>query len=46
LLTFLILRLQVFLKPMADSGYLTEGEMGLIFVNWKELIMSNTKLLK
>lgn len=31
---------------MADSGCLTEGEMGLIFVNWKELIMSNTKLLK
>uniref|UniRef100_A0A8B9G982 Intersectin 2 n=1 Tax=Amazona collaria TaxID=241587 RepID=A0A8B9G982_9PSIT len=38
--------LEVFQKPMADSGCLTEGEMGLIFVNWKELIMSNTKLLK
>ncbi|NXG14071.1 ITSN2 protein, partial [Grallaria varia] len=37
---------EVFQKPMADSGCLTEGEMGLIFVNWKELIMSNTKLLK
>lgn len=46
LLTFLIFWLQVFQKPMADSGCLTEGEMGLIFVNWKELIMSNTKLLK
>lgn len=31
---------------MAESGSLTEGEMALIFVNWKELIMSNTKLLK
>lgn len=31
---------------MAESGSLTEGEMVLIFVNWKELIMSNTKLLK
>lgn len=31
---------------MAESGFLTEAEMGLIFVNWKELIMSNTKLLK
>jgi intersectin len=31
---------------MAESGFLTEGEMALIFVNWKELIMSNTKLLK
>ncbi|RLW12407.1 hypothetical protein DV515_00000650 [Chloebia gouldiae] len=37
---------EVFQKPMADSSCLTEGEMGLIFVNWKELIMSNTKLLK
>ncbi|NXR89934.1 ITSN2 protein, partial [Hypocryptadius cinnamomeus] len=37
---------EVFQKPMADSGCLTEGEMGMIFVNWKELIMSNTKLLK
>nr|XP_014426715.1 intersectin-2 [Pelodiscus sinensis] len=38
--------LEVFQKRMAESGCLTEGEMGLIFVNWKELIMSNTKLLK
>ncbi|XP_053314559.1 intersectin-2 [Spea bombifrons] len=37
---------EVFQKPMADSGSLNESEMGLIFVNWKELIMSNTKLLK
>uniref|UniRef100_A0A8C8VLY0 Intersectin 2 n=1 Tax=Pelusios castaneus TaxID=367368 RepID=A0A8C8VLY0_9SAUR len=38
--------LEVFQKRMAESGCLTEGEMGLIFVNWTELIMSNTKLLK
>ncbi|XP_004696464.1 intersectin-2 [Echinops telfairi] len=38
--------LEVFQKRMAESGFLTEGEMALIFVNWKELIMSNTKLLK
>uniref|UniRef100_A0A671FVJ3 Intersectin 2 n=1 Tax=Rhinolophus ferrumequinum TaxID=59479 RepID=A0A671FVJ3_RHIFE len=37
---------EVFQKRMAESGFLTEGEMTLIFVNWKELIMSNTKLLK
>ncbi|XP_023588179.1 intersectin-2 isoform X2 [Trichechus manatus latirostris] len=37
--------LEVFQKRMAESGFLTEGEMALIFVNWKELIMSNTKLL-
>ncbi|XP_075717098.1 intersectin-2 isoform X3 [Rhinoderma darwinii] len=37
---------EVFQKPMAESGVLTEAEMAMIFVNWKELIMSNTKLLK
>nr|XP_016851724.1 PREDICTED: intersectin-2 isoform X3 [Anolis carolinensis] len=37
---------EVFQKQMAESGCLSEAEMGLIFVNWKELIMSNTKLLK
>lgn len=37
---------QVFYKPMSESGRLTEEEMGLIFVNWRELIMCNTKLLK
>ncbi|XP_074847443.1 intersectin-2 isoform X2 [Carettochelys insculpta] len=42
----LLLVVEVFQKQMAESGCLTEGEMGLIFVNWKELIMSNTKLLK
>ncbi|XP_062857887.1 intersectin-2a [Trichomycterus rosablanca] len=38
--------LEVFYKPMAESGRLTEAEMSMIFVNWKELIMCNTKLLK
>ncbi|KAF7694482.1 intersectin-2a isoform X2 [Silurus meridionalis] len=38
--------LEVFYKPMAESGRLTEVEMGVIFVNWRELIMCNTKLLK
>lgn len=37
---------QVFHKPMSESGRLTEAEMGVIFVNWRELIMCNTKLLK
>uniref|UniRef100_A0A4W3I657 Intersectin 2b n=1 Tax=Callorhinchus milii TaxID=7868 RepID=A0A4W3I657_CALMI len=36
----------VFQKPMAESGLLTEAELGIIFVNWKELIMSSTKLFK
>uniref|UniRef100_A0A3Q3X4R2 Uncharacterized protein n=1 Tax=Mola mola TaxID=94237 RepID=A0A3Q3X4R2_MOLML len=38
--------LEVFHKPMWESGHLTEEEMGVIFVNWRELIMCNTKLLK
>ncbi|XP_043919490.1 intersectin-2 [Protopterus annectens] len=38
--------LEVFQKPMGESSGLQEAEMSLIFVNWKELIMSNTKLLK
>ncbi|KAF7666555.1 hypothetical protein LDENG_00101420 [Lucifuga dentata] len=38
--------LEVFYKPMCESGRLTEVEMGIIFVNWRELIMCNTKLLK
>ncbi|KAJ7344208.1 hypothetical protein JRQ81_000158 [Phrynocephalus forsythii] len=38
--------IEVFQKQMAEAGCLSEAEMGLIFVNWKELIMSNTKLLK
>ncbi|KAK1805633.1 hypothetical protein P4O66_019911 [Electrophorus voltai] len=38
--------MEVFYKPMAESGWLTEAEMCVIFVNWRELIMCNTKLLK
>lgn len=38
--------LEVFHKPMSESGRLTETEMSMIFVNWRELIMCNTKLLK
>ncbi|XP_068433588.1 intersectin-2a isoform X4 [Clinocottus analis] len=38
--------LEVFYRPMCESGRLTEAEMGVIFVNWRELIMCNTKLLK
>uniref|UniRef100_A0AAV2KEG3 Uncharacterized protein n=2 Tax=Knipowitschia caucasica TaxID=637954 RepID=A0AAV2KEG3_KNICA len=37
--------LDVFHKPMSESGRLTEDEMAAIFVNWRELIMCNTKLL-
>ncbi|XP_050994953.1 intersectin-2-like [Labeo rohita] len=40
------LALEEFHKPMAESGRLTEAEMSMIFVNWRELIMCSTKLLK
>ncbi|XP_051732084.1 intersectin-2a isoform X3 [Ctenopharyngodon idella] len=40
------LAVEVFYKPMVESGRLTEAEMSLIFVNWRELIMCSTKLLK
>ncbi|MGH0147511.1 UNVERIFIED_CONTAM: hypothetical protein FKN15_045441 [Acipenser sinensis] len=43
---FFFVFFKVFQKPMTESGKLTESEMGMIFVNWKELIMSNTELLK
>uniref|UniRef100_A0A8C9WAY2 Intersectin 2 n=1 Tax=Scleropages formosus TaxID=113540 RepID=A0A8C9WAY2_SCLFO len=38
--------LQVFHKPMSESGRLTESEMGMIFINWDELISCNTALLQ
>ncbi|XP_048865058.1 intersectin-1 isoform X1 [Brienomyrus brachyistius] len=37
---------EVFQKPMQESELLTEKEAAMIFVNWKELIMCNIKLLK
>uniref|UniRef100_A0A7N6AYB1 Intersectin 2b n=1 Tax=Anabas testudineus TaxID=64144 RepID=A0A7N6AYB1_ANATE len=38
--------LEVFHKPMSESGRLTDAEMQMIFANWKELLTCNTKLLK
>uniref|UniRef100_A0A8C5GVI1 Intersectin-2-like n=1 Tax=Gouania willdenowi TaxID=441366 RepID=A0A8C5GVI1_GOUWI len=38
--------LEVFYKPMSESGRLNEAEMSLIFVNWKELLACNTKLVQ
>lgn len=37
---------QIFQKPLMESELLTEKEGAMIFVNWKELIMCNIKLLK
>ncbi|XP_049690873.1 intersectin-1 isoform X5 [Accipiter gentilis] len=37
---------EVFQKPLMESELLTEKEVAMIFVNWKELIMCNIKLLK
>ncbi|XP_029281824.1 LOW QUALITY PROTEIN: intersectin-2-like [Cottoperca gobio] len=38
--------LEVFQKPMSESGRLNDAEMTMIFVNWKELLACNSKLLK
>uniref|UniRef100_A0A7N8YIZ9 Intersectin 2b n=1 Tax=Mastacembelus armatus TaxID=205130 RepID=A0A7N8YIZ9_9TELE len=38
--------LEVFYKPMLESGRLNEAEMAMIFVNWKDLLACNTKFLK
>ncbi|XP_070767297.1 intersectin-2-like [Enoplosus armatus] len=38
--------LEVFHKPMSESGRVKDAEMAMIFVNWKELLACNTKLLK
>ncbi|KAA0711236.1 Intersectin-2 EH domain and SH3 domain regulator of endocytosis 2 [Triplophysa tibetana] len=38
--------LEVFHKPMSESGRLTEAEMNMIFFNWRELIQCNSKMLK
>ncbi|XP_078513060.1 intersectin-1 isoform X4 [Lissotriton helveticus] len=37
---------ETFQKPLMESELLTEKEVAMIFVNWKELIMCNIKLLK
>ncbi|KAG0426335.1 hypothetical protein HPB47_026548 [Ixodes persulcatus] len=37
---------EVFYRPMKQSTLLTDDEVKLIFVNWPELIMCNTKMLK
>ncbi|EDO29744.1 predicted protein, partial [Nematostella vectensis] len=42
----LSLTLEVFYNPLAESGLLTANEMNTIFVNWKEIIHCNMKLLK
>ncbi|KAJ7990976.1 hypothetical protein DPEC_G00292450 [Dallia pectoralis] len=42
----LTLVMEVFYKPMTESGRLSDEEMSMIFVNWRELIACNTKLLK
>ncbi|XP_066115563.1 intersectin-1 isoform X4 [Saccopteryx bilineata] len=37
---------EIFQKPLLESELLTEKEGAMIFVNWKELLMCNIKLLK
>ncbi|XP_072178842.1 intersectin-1-like [Diadema setosum] len=40
------LAVEVFQRPILDSGMMSVQEMASVFVNWKELIQCNTKLLK
>uniref|UniRef100_A0A8C5BQM3 Intersectin 1 (SH3 domain protein) n=1 Tax=Gadus morhua TaxID=8049 RepID=A0A8C5BQM3_GADMO len=37
---------EIFQKPLLECELVTEKEVAMIFVNWKELIMCNIKLLK
>ncbi|XP_045435796.1 intersectin-1 isoform X2 [Pipistrellus kuhlii] len=37
---------EIFQKPLMEAEMLTEKEGAMTFVNWKELIMCNVKLLK
>ncbi|KAM6943444.1 intersectin-2b [Xenentodon cancila] len=38
--------LEVFYKPMSESGRLNDSEMTMIFVNWREILTCNTKFVK
>ncbi|XP_022081647.1 intersectin-1-like isoform X2 [Acanthaster planci] len=42
----LVLAIEVFQKPLSDSGKVDVQEMSRIFVNWREIIQCNNKLLK
>jgi len=37
---------EVFIKPIRASNILTKQEISIIFINWKDLIITNTKLIK
>ncbi|XP_062511538.1 intersectin-1-like [Corticium candelabrum] len=37
---------EIFMEPMAENCILEENELSAVFVNWKEIIVSNDKLLK
>ena len=36
----------MFIKPIRASGILTKQEISILFINWKDLIITNTKLIK
>ena len=37
---------EVFIKNIRAANMLTKQELSILFINWKDLILSNTKLLK
>ena len=46
LLYVIVCHLQIFYTPLEASGIITDEELQMIFVNWSELVMCNTKFLK
>eukprot|EP00090_Calanus_glacialis_P013221 TRINITY_DN2186_c0_g1_i1.p1 TRINITY_DN2186_c0_g1~~TRINITY_DN2186_c0_g1_i1.p1 ORF type:complete len:504 (-),score=133.14 TRINITY_DN2186_c0_g1_i1:137-1591(-) len=37
---------EIFIKPIRTSNILTKQEISILFINWKDLIITNTKLMK
>ena len=37
---------QVFIRPFRAANLLSKQEVSILFINWKDLIITNTKLIK
>eukprot|EP00092_Neocalanus_flemingeri_P031088 GFUD01033768.1.p1 GENE.GFUD01033768.1~~GFUD01033768.1.p1 ORF type:complete len:485 (-),score=138.51 GFUD01033768.1:275-1729(-) len=37
---------EIFIKPIRASSILSKQEVSILFINWKDLIITNTKLMK
>jgi hypothetical protein len=38
--------LKVFIRPIRSANLLSKQELSILFINWKDLIITNTKLMK